>query len=145
MFSLPNSIDQLFCWQGKVRKKMETCIIKVLNFSTKKGDVYKAEPPLDLKEAFSKFAGGENQMKKDQLLRFMVEHQGENISTIEDLDKIVEKFLQLGSSCSSTKTSSTRIVDVYRKQGLSLNDFIDFLLLGDFNGPLKDEVCTFSD
>ena len=84
-------------------------------------------------------------MKKDQLLRFMVEHQGENISTIEDLDKIVEKFLQLGSSCSSTKTSSTRIVDVYRKQGLSLNDFIDFLLLGDFNGPLKDEVCTFSD
>lgn len=124
---------------------METYIIKVLNFLTKKGEVYKAEPPLDLKEAFSKFAGGENQMKKDQLLRFMVEHQGENISTIEDLDKIVEKFLQLGSSCSSTKTSSTRIVDVYRKQGLSLNDFIDFLLLGDFNGPLKDEVCTFSD
>jgi len=125
---------------------METYIIKVLNFLTKKGEVYKAEPPLDLKEAFSKFAGGENQMKKDQLLRFMVEHQGENnISTMEDLDKIVEKFLQLRNSCSSTKTSSTRIVDVYRKQGLSLNDFIDFLILDDFNGPLKDKVCTFSD
>ncbi|TKY47542.1 Phosphoinositide phospholipase C 6 [Spatholobus suberectus] len=123
--------------KGRVRMKMETFTIKVLKFLTKKGEVNKAEPPLDLKEAFSKFARG-NQMKKDQLLRFMVEHQGENISTIEDLDKIVEKVLQVGSS--STKTSTTRFVDVYRKHGLSLNDFIDFLLLDDFNGPLKDEV-----
>ncbi|XP_020212939.1 phosphoinositide phospholipase C 6-like isoform X2 [Cajanus cajan] len=120
--------------------KMETCKMKMLNFLAKKGEVNKAETPLDLKEAFYEFARGGNHMKKDQLLRFMVEHQGENIRTIEDLDKIVEKFSQVGSSSSSPKTCPTRIVDLYNKQGLSLNDFIDFLLLHDFNGPLKDEV-----
>ncbi|XP_027337550.1 phosphoinositide phospholipase C 6-like [Abrus precatorius] len=118
---------------------MESYKTKLLSLLTRKGEVNKAEPPLDIKEAFSKFARGGNQIMKDQLLRFMVDHQGEKINTFEDLEKIVQKVLQVGSS--STKTSSnSSVADVLRRQGLSLNDFIDFLLLDDFNGPLKEEV-----
>jgi len=125
--------------------KIEAFKIKMLNFLTKKDEFYKAEPPLDLKEAFAKFARGGHQMNKGQLLQFMVEHQRENISSEEDLDKIIEKFLLVGSCSSSSKTRSTRFPDVYKKQGLNLFDFIDFLLLHDFNAALNDKVCTFSD
>ncbi|KAK7387457.1 hypothetical protein VNO78_28278 [Psophocarpus tetragonolobus] len=112
--------------KGRVRKKVEKYMVKFLNLLTKKGEAQKAEPPLDIKEAFSKFARGGNLLKKDQFLQFMVEHQGENISTLEDLDKIVENFLQVGKSTT-------------KRQGLSLSDFMDFLL-HNFNDPLKDEV-----
>ncbi|CAJ1860362.1 unnamed protein product [Sphenostylis stenocarpa] len=120
--------------------KIEAFKIRMLNFLTKKGEVDKAEPPLDLKEAFSKFARGGNQMKKDQLLRFIVEHQGENISSMEDLDKIFEKFLLSGSCSSSSNSRYTRFPDVNKRQGLSLSDFINFLLLHDLNAALKDKV-----
>jgi len=112
---------------------MKKKIIKLLSFLTKKGKVNKEEPPLDLKEAFSKFANGENYMSKDQLLRFMVEYQGEQNCTLSDLEPIIEKVLKMENS--NTESSSIA--------GLSLDDFIDFLLLDDFNGPLHDEVCTF--
>ena len=113
--------------------KTEIYKYKVLNFLTRKFEVKRQEPPLDIKEAFYKFAEGDNPMSSDQLLRFMVEHQGENNCTLRDLEMV----LQVGSS-STTTTSSNE--DGYRGQGLSLNDFINFLLLDDFNGPLKDEV-----
>ncbi|KAK7317844.1 hypothetical protein RJT34_02414 [Clitoria ternatea] len=109
--------------------KMGTLKDKVLNFLTKKGEVKKAGPPLDLKEAFSKFAKGGSQMSKDQLLIFMVEHQGEKNCSSANLEENIKKVLQVGSSNS-----------VCKRQGLNLNEFIDFLLLDDFNGPLKDEV-----
>lgn len=102
----------------------------MLSFLTNKGKVNKEEPPLDLKEAFSKFANGENHMSKEQLLRFMVEYQGEQNCTLLDLEPIIEKVLKMESS--NTETSSIA--------GLNLDDFLDFLLLDDFNGPLKDEV-----
>ncbi|XP_061376618.1 phosphoinositide phospholipase C 6-like [Gastrolobium bilobum] len=110
--------------------KMEMYKHKVINFLTKKGEVNKAEPPLEVKEVFSMYAKGGSHMSKDQILQFMVEHQGEKNCTLTDLEPIVEKVLQVGSS--KTKTISIA--------GLSLNDFINFLLLDDFNGPLKDEV-----
>jgi len=124
--------------------KIEAFKIRMLSLLTKKDEVYKAETPLDLKEAFSKFARGGNRMNKSQLLQFIVEHQGENICSEEDLDKIIEKYLLGGNCSSSSKTRFTRTPDVYKKQGLSLSDFIDFLLQHDFNAALNDEVCTFS-
>lgn len=116
--------------------KMSIYKIKLLNFLIRKGKVNKEEQPLDLKEAFSKFTNGGNHMSKEQLLRFMMEYQGEENCTLSDLEAIIiEKFLQVGSSSS--------IVDVSKWEGLSLHDFINFLLLDDFNGPLKNEVCFF--
>lgn len=113
---------------------MKKKIIKLLSFLTKKGKVNKEEPSFDLKEAFYKFTNGDNFMSKDQLLRFMVEYQGEQNCTLLDLEPIIEKVLQMGNSSSETSNIA----------GLSIDDFINFLLLDDFNGPLKDEVCTFS-
>ncbi|KAK7305874.1 hypothetical protein VNO77_43786 [Canavalia gladiata] len=113
--------------------KMVYYMSQVVNFLTIKSKVSKEEAPLELKEAFSKFARGGNRMTKDELLQFMVEHQGEKMST--KLENIVEKVLQVGSS-----TSKTIIAGGHRKQGLSLFDFVNFLLLDDFNAPLKDEV-----
>ncbi|KAL9332613.1 hypothetical protein ACSQ67_002223 [Phaseolus vulgaris] len=126
--------------KGRVRMKIEAFKIRMLSLLTKKDEVYKAETPLDLKEAFSKFARGGNRMNKSQLLQFIVEHQGENICSEEDLDKIIEKYLLGGNCSSSSKTRFTRTPDVYKKQGLSLSDFIDFLLQHDFNAALNDEV-----
>jgi len=114
---------------------MKTKIFKfkiAVKILSKKGKVDKEEPLFDLKEAFSKYAYGENHMSKDQLLNFIMEYQGEQNCTLMDLEPIIEKVLKIGSS--NTETSS--IV------GLSLDDFINFLLVDDFNGPLKDEVCT---
>ncbi|XP_045800805.1 phosphoinositide phospholipase C 6-like isoform X2 [Trifolium pratense] len=110
---------------------MKTKIFKLVEFLIKKGKVNKEEPPYDLKEAFTKFTNGENHMSKDQLLQFMVEYQGEQNCTLLDLEPIFEKLLQNGSS-SNESTSNIA--------GLSLDKFIDFLLLDDFNGPLKNEV-----
>ncbi|KAK7281150.1 hypothetical protein RIF29_08876 [Crotalaria pallida] len=110
---------------------------KVLNLLTRKFEVHKTEPPLDIKQAFSKFAEGEKHMSIDQFLHFMVECQGEKDCTIKDLEPIVKKVLLLGNS--STINSSNE-AEGCKGQGLSLNDFINFLLLDDFNGPLKDEV-----
>jgi len=111
---------------------MKTKIFKILvKFLTKKGKVDKEEPLFDLKEAFSKYAYGENHMSKDQLHRFMVEYQGEQNCTLSDLEPIIEKVLKMESSHTETGIA-----------GLSLDDFINFMLLDDFNGPLKDEVCT---
>ncbi|CAI8597339.1 unnamed protein product [Vicia faba] len=111
---------------------MKAKILKLSKMLTKKGKVNKEEAPLDLVEAFFKFSNGENHMSKDQLLGFMVEHQGEQNCTLLDLEPIIEKVLQMGSSSSSIETRNA--------QGLSIDDFVNFLLLDDFNGPLKDEV-----
>ncbi|XP_004500489.1 phosphoinositide phospholipase C 6 [Cicer arietinum] len=109
---------------------MKKKILKLLKILTKNVNLNKGEPPLDLKEVFLMFTNGENHMSKDQLLRFMVEHQGEQNCTLLDLEPIIQKVLQMGNS----STESSNIV------GLSLDEFIDFLLLDDFNGPIKDEV-----
>ncbi|KAI5407612.1 phosphoinositide phospholipase C 6 [Lathyrus oleraceus] len=111
---------------------MKAKILKLSKMLTKKGKVNKEEPPLDLIEAFFNFSNGENHMSKDQLLGFMVEYQGEENCTLLDLEPIIEKVLQMGSSSSSIETRNI--------EGLSIDDFVNFLLLDDFNAPLKDEV-----
>ncbi|MED6191905.1 hypothetical protein PIB30_004983 [Stylosanthes scabra] len=85
------------------------------------------EPPLDIKEAFHKFSQGGVQMSNDQLLGFILEHQGDKNCTLMDLEVLL---LQIAGN-SNTAT---------REQGLSQMYFINFLLLDDFNGPLKNEV-----
>ncbi|BAU01954.1 hypothetical protein VIGAN_11133800 [Vigna angularis var. angularis] len=55
--------------KGRVRMKIESFKIKMLNFLTKREKACKADHPLDLKEAFSKFARGGSQMNKDQRRR----------------------------------------------------------------------------
>ncbi|XP_059457746.1 phosphoinositide phospholipase C 6-like [Corylus avellana] len=82
-------------------------------------------PPADVKEAFSRFAGGGDHMSVDQLLRFLVEHQAEVGCTASDAGRFVERVLHERHDA---------------KEGLSLANFFHFLFLDDLNGPIKSEV-----
>lgn len=97
---------------------------KMLGFS-RKFKMSEVGPPADVKEAFSRFAGGGDYMSVDQLRRFLVEHQGEVGCTASDADRFVEQVLHGRHDA---------------KQGLSLPDFFHFLFLDDLNGPIKSEV-----
>ncbi|MED6150324.1 hypothetical protein PIB30_071241 [Stylosanthes scabra] len=105
-------------------------------------------PPQHLKDAFSEFAGGASHMSAEHLHRFMVEHQGELGCTLSDSEKIIEKILQMKRPAPSPENDkvkesleSVEVVDhQQRKQEITLDDMFHFLLLDEFNGPLKDEV-----
>ena len=107
-------------------------------FFFRKFKVTEQVPPQDLKEAFSEFAGGGSCMSTEQLHRFLVEYQGEEGCTLSDTEKIVEKVLQV-----KRPPQETIDVDQHREQGITLDDIFHFLLLDDFNGPLKAEVRSF--
>jgi phosphatidylinositol phospholipase C delta len=100
----------------------------VLGFS-RKFKMGEVGPPADVKEAYSRFAGGGDHMSVDQLRRFLVEHQGEVGCTASDAERFVEQVLQGRHDA---------------KQGLSLPDFFHFLFLDDLNSPIKSEVNSLS-
>lgn len=104
-------------------------------FFIKKYKVTELVPPQELKEVFSKFTGGGLYMSTEQLYQFLVEHQSEENLTLSDLEKIVDKVLLLRR----THTESV-CVDQSREREITLDDIFRFLLLDDFNGPLKNEV-----
>ncbi|XP_004490991.1 phosphoinositide phospholipase C 6-like isoform X2 [Cicer arietinum] len=104
-------------------------------FFIKKYKVTELVPPQELKEVFSKFTGGGLYMSTEQLYQFLVEHQSEDNLTLSDSEKIVDKVLLLRR----THTESV-CVDQSREREITLDDIFRFLLLDDFNGPLKNEV-----
>lgn len=108
-------------------------------FFIRKYKVTELVPPLDLKEAFSKFTGGGSHMSAEQLHRFLVEHQGEKDCTLLDSEKIVEKLLQIRRPQQETVNVDQKI----REQEITLDDIFYFLRMDDFNSPLKAEVSSF--
>ncbi|KAK7320601.1 hypothetical protein VNO77_30225 [Canavalia gladiata] len=88
-------------------------------------------PPSDVKDVFSTFADGEPSMSADQLLRFLHDHQLELDCTAEDSNRIVDNILH------SRKQNDDAECD---PNGLTLDEFFNFLFLIDFNGPLKSQV-----
>ncbi|KAI4306828.1 hypothetical protein L6164_030073 [Bauhinia variegata] len=113
----------------KMAPKLGTYKYKWLNIIPRKFKAKELDPPQDLKEAFFKFSGDRQYMSSDQLLRFLVEHQGEVDCTLSDSEQIIQKVLQLrnGDQCGE-------------QQGLMLHEFIHFLFHDDWNAPLKSEV-----
>lgn len=114
---------------------------KWLLFFTRKYKIKDLAPPPDLKEAFSKFAGGGPRMSADQLRRFLSEHQGHVDCTLPESEQIIGKILKL-------RTRNHEITDANQhmeeQHGLTLEDVFYFLLSDDLNGPLKAEVSSFS-
>ncbi|KAG4382313.1 hypothetical protein GLYMA_14G059732v4 [Glycine max] len=92
-------------------------------------------PPQDLMEAYSKFTGGGSYMSAKQLHRFLVEHQGAKDHTLTDLEKVVEKVLQVRKTCQEIIN-----VDQNREQQITHDELFHFLLHDDFNGPLIAKV-----
>ncbi|RZC90732.1 hypothetical protein C5167_028566 [Papaver somniferum] len=89
-----------------------------------------AEPPLDVKEAFSKYSDGNNLMTSDQLLNFLISFQGESDAKIEDADKIVSNILQ----------ARHHIAQFTRSNTLTLDDFHHYLFDGELNFPINPQV-----
>ncbi|KAH7855255.1 hypothetical protein Vadar_022922 [Vaccinium darrowii] len=97
---------------------------------TRKFRVHVADPPADVKAAYAKYAGTSgSEMSAEQLVRFLVEFQGEEVCSVSDADRIIHNVLDRRQH----PTKSTR-------QGLTLDDFFHFLLFDDLNGPIRSQV-----
>jgi phosphatidylinositol phospholipase C delta len=114
-------VKELLGW-----KEMASYEYKMFGFS-RKFKMGEVGPPADVKEAFSRFAGGGDHMSVDQFLRFLVEHQGEVGCTASDAGRFVERVLHERHDA---------------KEGLSLANFFHFLFLDDLNGPIRSEVTS---
>ncbi|CAA6654763.1 unnamed protein product [Spirodela intermedia] len=54
-----------------------------------------AQPPGDVKEAFAAYAEGDTRMNAEQLLRFLVDVQGDSRATVADAELLIEHFRRL--------------------------------------------------
>lgn len=100
---------------------------------TRKFRITEAEPPIDVKEAFAKYAGGGTHMTAEQLLRFLVEVQGEGEggggACVADADKLLEQVLK-----------SRHHIAKFTRRTLTLDDFHHYLFNPDLNHPINDKV-----
>ncbi|KAK4351594.1 hypothetical protein RND71_030907 [Anisodus tanguticus] len=96
---------------------------------TRKFRVTEAEPPSDVKEIFKKYAVGGNQMSSEQLLKFLMEVQGETQLTVADADATVRQILQ-------KRHPITKLT----RQALALEDFHHYLFSADLNPPINSKV-----
>lgn len=96
---------------------------------TRKFRVTEAEPPSDVKEAFKKYAEGGNQLSSEQLLKFLMEVQGETQLSVVDADAIVKQILQ-------KRHPITKLT----RQALALDDFHHYLFSADLNPPINSKV-----
>lgn len=98
-------------------------------------------PPSDVKEVFSQFSHGGSYISANQLRLFFVEHQGETDCTEDDSKRIVENALQSRKGSPERGGAGDGVSDA--GDGLTVEEFFQFLLYDEFNGPLKSEVCVF--
>ncbi|KAJ0866672.1 putative phosphoinositide phospholipase C [Helianthus annuus] len=84
-------------------------------------------PPRDVIDVFNLYTKGESEMSPDTFLRFLVEFQREEGYTIGDVERVMDRVLNL------SRSHLTRYV-------FTVNDFFQYLLLDDVNGPIKTQV-----
>ncbi|MFS7995074.1 putative phosphoinositide phospholipase C [Helianthus anomalus] len=84
-------------------------------------------PPCDVIDVFNLYTKGESEMSPDNFLRFLVEFQREEGYTIGDVERVMDRVLNL------SRSHLTRYV-------FNVNDFFQYLLLDDVNGPIKTQV-----
>ncbi|XP_068644185.1 phosphoinositide phospholipase C 2-like [Aristolochia californica] len=87
-----------------------------------------AEPPPDVREAFTSFTGGASHMTAEQLLRFMVDGQGESDATIAEAEAVIDLIRH------------RRHLGKFSKPLLSVEDFQHYLFSEDLNTPIKFQV-----
>ncbi|XP_022744257.1 phosphoinositide phospholipase C 6-like isoform X2 [Durio zibethinus] len=102
---------------------------KMFNFFNRKFKINEVEPPADVKKAFAGFTDGASHMTAEQLKWFLVVHQGEVDSTLEDAERIIEQVV-------NRRHHVTR----FARHSLNLDDFFHFLFFDDLNGPIKTQV-----
>ncbi|EYU22354.1 hypothetical protein MIMGU_mgv1a001900mg [Erythranthe guttata] len=98
-------------------------VYKVLGCFSRKFKITDSQPPPDVREAFWRYAEGAPQMTADQLLKFLVDSQREEGYTVADAEAIIQNVFRRRSHVS-------------RRNGLTLEDFFDFLFQDDLNAPI---------
>ncbi|KAI3815979.1 hypothetical protein L1987_15663 [Smallanthus sonchifolius] len=84
-------------------------------------------PPPDVIDVFNSYSMGKSEMSPDKIFRFLVEFQREEGATIDDVERVMDRVLNL------SRSHLTRYV-------FTVNDFFHYLLLDDVNGPIKPQV-----
>ncbi|XP_076939128.1 phosphoinositide phospholipase C 6-like isoform X5 [Bidens hawaiensis] len=84
-------------------------------------------PPPDVIDVFNTYTNGELEMSPHRFLRFLVEFQGDEGITIQDVERIMDRVLE------PSRADLTRYV-------FTVNDLFTYLLLDDINGPIKTQV-----
>ncbi|KAM3357076.1 phosphoinositide phospholipase C 6 [Capsicum galapagoense] len=95
----------------------------------RKFKIREMEPPPDVRDAFCRYTRRGTQMNADQLLRYLVEVQGEEGCTIKDAEQIIQQV-------ASRRHHLIRRLN----HSLELDDFLYFLFQDDLNGPIKSQV-----
>ncbi|XP_031271060.1 phosphoinositide phospholipase C 4-like [Pistacia vera] len=100
---------------------------------TRKFRITEAEPPIDVKEAFAKYAERGTHMTAEQLQRFLVEVQGDGKgdggACVADAEKLLEQVLK-----------SRHHIAKFTRHTLTLDDFHHYLFNPDLNRPINDKV-----
>ncbi|GFP97643.1 phosphoinositide phospholipase c 6 [Phtheirospermum japonicum] len=103
---------------------------KMFKYFNRKFKISEKQPPPDVTAAFRRYAeGAEDHMTADQLLKFLVDYQGEVGRTAADAAAIMQNALHHRHHSD-------------RRHGLSLEDFFDFLFQDDLNGPINSQRET---
>ncbi|WCJ19864.1 Phosphoinositide phospholipase C 4 [Euphorbia peplus] len=102
---------------------------RMFNLFNRKFKITEAAPPRDVKDVFSKFSSGDRFMSVQQFRRFLVLHQDMGDCTLADAQRIVVDTINRNHH------ESMRAAD-----GLGLDEFFQFLLSDDLNGPIIPKV-----
>ncbi|XP_031093543.1 phosphoinositide phospholipase C 6-like [Ipomoea triloba] len=104
---------------------------KMFGFLNRKFKISEREPPPDVRDAFSLYAGNGPHMNAEQLARFMVEYQGEEGRTADDAAEIIQQI-------HDRRQHLAKHNHLY----LDLDGFFEFLFQDDLNGPLNTQVSN---
>ncbi|XWS74808.1 hypothetical protein CRYUN_Cryun01aG0029600 [Craigia yunnanensis] len=102
---------------------------QMFNFFNRKFKINEVEPPSDVKKAFAGFTGGAAHMTTEQLKWFLVVHQDEVDSTLEDAQRIIEHVV-----------NKRHHVTEFARHSLNFDDFFHFLFFDDLNCPIQTQV-----
>ncbi|XP_074358465.1 phosphoinositide phospholipase C 4-like [Apium graveolens] len=91
--------------------------------------VMKAAPPTDVVQIFKKYSEDGTHLSPDQLLRFLVEVQGDEGATLNECESIVQQVL-----------GTRHHIAKFTRHSLTLDDFQYFLFSTDLNPPMLFKV-----
>nr|GMC92870.1 phosphoinositide phospholipase C 6-like isoform X1 [Ipomoea batatas]GMC94264.1 phosphoinositide phospholipase C 6-like isoform X1 [Ipomoea batatas] len=103
----------------------------MFGFLNRKFKISEREPPPDVRDAFSLYAGNGPHMNAEQLARFLVEYQGEEGRTADDAAEIIQQI-------HDRRQHLAKHNHLY----LDLDGFFEFLFQDDLNGPLNTQVSN---
>ncbi|KAA8539577.1 hypothetical protein F0562_026269 [Nyssa sinensis] len=102
---------------------------KMFGFFNRKFKFSETEPPSDVKEAFARYSVTGSHMSADQLLRFLIEFQGEEWCTLSEAEGIIHEVI-------NRRHHLTKLTC----HGLTLEDFFHYLFFDDLNAPIESQV-----